>query len=254
MARLETPDEYGRILGRRREREYPPLITPEDIRRYILARYATPTHQEPVTTGRSWYESMSSTYRIICLSHDPAFILDFESQHREAVEQVSTTGDTLYRHENCDLVAGRFSYPLIEVGCFPRKGPNGHSACKVPQHSNMIWYDRDVLRLVWWANRISMRRSVHLVADEAHAITFGHPGVVNVPTGQGGGGGATSSPGSGGGAGGTGTGGGGGASGSGFFGSDPIIPPGILEPFLGRCWPFDRLDRLRFDLELEVPR
>lgn len=61
---------------------------------------------------------MSSIYRVICLSHDPAIVLhDREpSSHVEAADfrEEMLAGD----HASCDLVVGRYSYPMIEVTCF----------------------------------------------------------------------------------------------------------------------------------------
>jgi hypothetical protein len=84
---------------------------------------------------------MSSTYRILCLSHDPALVLEQEYSSgrggREAVEAAVLAG--VKDHEGCDLLLGRFSYPLIEVGC--PKGPS----CT---HRGAVWLDTEWLQLL----------------------------------------------------------------------------------------------------------
>jgi hypothetical protein len=82
---------------------------------------------------------MSSTYRILCLSHDPAIVAtDDEYPSPEAVEAALAAG--LDSHPGCDLLIGRYSYPLVEVGCPPttRERPGQH-ACLT--HSVTVWVD-----------------------------------------------------------------------------------------------------------------
>lgn len=67
---------------------------------------------------------MSSTYRILCLSHDPAVAAGSEwNTAAEAVERASDPGrfGDMAEHVSCDLLVGRYSYPLVEVGCPPRE-------------------------------------------------------------------------------------------------------------------------------------
>jgi hypothetical protein len=69
---------------------------------------------------------MSSIYRLICLSHDPGLELETEwqsgSDGRRIAETVLRTISTDYateelaQHAHCDLVIGRYSYPIIQVG------------------------------------------------------------------------------------------------------------------------------------------
>ena len=63
---------------------------------------------------------MSSAYRILCLSHDPAI---------DASPDASSLGAAWYAyvearhaHPHCDLVIGRYSYPLVEVFCPTNSG------------------------------------------------------------------------------------------------------------------------------------
>lgn len=86
---------------------------------------------------------MSSTYSAICLSHDPALTIGPDIRY----EDVDTfTRDRLEGHDQCDIVIGRFSYPLIEVACLGRQ-LTGRSGCK-RQHSGVEWIDSDWLRLL----------------------------------------------------------------------------------------------------------
>lgn len=86
---------------------------------------------------------MSSTYRILCLSHDPAIIAVDDFQRPEAAEAAITAGVT--DHTSCDLVIGRYSYPLIELGCpaaqgRPKRLRPGVVTC---YHGSTEWIDRD---------------------------------------------------------------------------------------------------------------
>lgn len=79
---------------------------------------------------------MSSNYRILCLSHDPAIILDAEF-HSGAGGRVRAKDALLAGvtdHPGCDLVIGRFSYPLVEVG--------------TPFRGEIEWLDSAWLRLL----------------------------------------------------------------------------------------------------------
>lgn len=66
---------------------------------------------------------MSSTYRAICLGHDPAIVIHGGWENSEwnnpadAQTAVRNRSGALALHAKCDLVIGRYSSPLIEVGC-----------------------------------------------------------------------------------------------------------------------------------------
>lgn len=96
---------------------------------------------------------MSSTYRILCLSHNPAIELDPEwNAPGEAVAVATDPAalDALAAHTGCDLLVGRFSYPLIEVCCPPMnvRGIAGSSHLAGVYHSHEKWIDLDWLRLL----------------------------------------------------------------------------------------------------------
>lgn len=85
---------------------------------------------------------MSSTYRILCLSHDPATTTgDYRS--REAAEAAISHG--VDGHPNCDLSIGRYSYPLVEAGCPATKHQPANLRCC---HGGTAWVDADWLRLL----------------------------------------------------------------------------------------------------------
>lgn len=60
---------------------------------------------------------MSSAYRLICLSHDPGIVLDEPEWHNLPAALAAITRADTWGHADCDLVVGRYSYPLIEVIC-----------------------------------------------------------------------------------------------------------------------------------------
>ena len=101
---------------------------------------------------------MSSTYHLLCLSHDPAIIIGGEFSLR-GIETAARDHEALHGHQGCDIMAGRYSYPLIEAGCFGRQmtGPTG---CR-SVHSGLLWADADWLRLLAAAIR-APAGSVHL--------------------------------------------------------------------------------------------
>jgi hypothetical protein len=87
---------------------------------------------------------VSSTYNAICLSHDPGILIGPDLTYDEA--NGLNVRARFGGHERCDLVAGRYSYPLIEVACLGIQLP-GPTGCKA-YHSNVKWIDRDWLRLL----------------------------------------------------------------------------------------------------------
>lgn len=66
---------------------------------------------------------MSSTYRAICLSHDPA--IEINGDYDDLTWDDRETGlgalarriGDLAAHKDCDLVLGAYSYPLWEITC-----------------------------------------------------------------------------------------------------------------------------------------
>jgi len=87
---------------------------------------------------------VSSTYRAICLGHDPAIELDPEWNDPEtALAAVTDRTGPLETHQKCDLLIGRYSSPIVELGC-----PAGamHPGLWHPHRAE--WIDAGWLRLV----------------------------------------------------------------------------------------------------------
>jgi hypothetical protein len=57
---------------------------------------------------------VSSDYQIICLSHDPAIIV--EQDYTNAEQALNDAGDH-YAHPDCDLIVGKWSGGLVELCC-----------------------------------------------------------------------------------------------------------------------------------------
>jgi hypothetical protein len=89
---------------------------------------------------------VSSTYYILCLSHDPAITVNDPGYNRpEEAEAAITAG--INDHADCDLVIGRYSYPLVELGCPAALGRPKHLRPSVVTcyHGGTMWIDRDWL-------------------------------------------------------------------------------------------------------------
>ncbi|MYR36378.1 hypothetical protein GTX14_04845 [Streptomyces sp. SID4944] len=86
---------------------------------------------------------MSSTYRVLCLSHDPAIIIDGDWRRAEGAEEAVAAG--VDGHPHCDLIIGRYSYPLVEVGCPPSRDHRAKVTC---YHNSTAWTESEWLRLL----------------------------------------------------------------------------------------------------------
>ncbi|GIE30153.1 hypothetical protein Ait01nite_031980 [Actinoplanes italicus] len=63
---------------------------------------------------------MSSDYRLLCMAHDPAIVIDIDATRPEiALAAILDRGahEALRAHAHCPLLVGRYSYPLVEVCC-----------------------------------------------------------------------------------------------------------------------------------------
>jgi len=90
---------------------------------------------------------VSSTYRILCLNHDPAIVIDRDwSSPNDAMAAATDPGHAgLDDHLRCDLLVGRWSGGLCEIGCPPSIGPEAKCSS---HHRNEHWVDLDWLRLL----------------------------------------------------------------------------------------------------------
>lgn len=85
---------------------------------------------------------MSSTYRILCLSHDPAIILEPEwTTVIGALDAVLRPADhvEIANHASCDLVIGAFSPALAAVCCPPRLHPGDDGLHKAENWITADW-------------------------------------------------------------------------------------------------------------------
>ena len=92
---------------------------------------------------------MSSTYYVLCLSHDPAIIVNDPGSNRPE-DAEATIRDRPTGHEHCDLMIGRYSYPLVELGCPTSKDQPealrpGTLRC---YHGSTLWTDKGWLLLL----------------------------------------------------------------------------------------------------------
>lgn len=86
---------------------------------------------------------MSSTYGVLCLSHDPAITAAYDYGSHENAAQAIAEG--IEDHEHCDLLIGRYSAALVEAGCPRSKDQPANLRCC---HGGTVWADADVLRLL----------------------------------------------------------------------------------------------------------
>lgn len=64
---------------------------------------------------------MSSTYRAICIAHQPALI----PSDAQPTAEAALADARLRRHTECELLVGRWSGGLVEIGCPPTDGHQG---------------------------------------------------------------------------------------------------------------------------------
>src|SRR5581483_9439210 len=99
---------------------------------------------------------MSSNYVLICASHDPAVEIHdtdvFASPNDALAAANARTGyEFLTPHQNCDLLVGRFNYPLTQVACpgsIWREFPPGTRCPGYHRHDIDTWTDAGWLRLL----------------------------------------------------------------------------------------------------------
>lgn len=112
---------------------------------------------------------MSSQYKIWCLSHNPAVIAwgDDCSDRAVVIDKAAalTNGtEESQQHKGCDLVVGRYSYPLIEVICL---------GCRTAgYHVQPIEWQADTLRLILIGMRAEVSTVTYPIATEAGRICW----------------------------------------------------------------------------------
>jgi len=107
---------------------------------------------------------VSSAYRILCLSHDPALTIETPDwnrpEHAEAAIRDGVDG-----HTDCDLMIGRYSYPLIAIGCPRTFDLPEHLRGTVLRccHGSTQWIDKGWLLLLtaaYQSNDPAMRAAI----------------------------------------------------------------------------------------------
>lgn len=96
---------------------------------------------------------MSSVYRILCLSHDPAIAFGGVEERgvewnapEPALEAIRYRNNgAAEAHPHCDLIVGRYSAPLIEVCCPAGRSNDPHHGSS---HRGDLWIDASWLRLL----------------------------------------------------------------------------------------------------------
>jgi hypothetical protein len=89
---------------------------------------------------------VSSNYSVLCLSHDPAIIVHDPGYNRPEQAEAAIR-DGINGHESCDLMIGRYSYPLVELGCpaAPGRPERLRPSVVTCYHGDTAWIDRDWL-------------------------------------------------------------------------------------------------------------
>ncbi|MFE6412581.1 hypothetical protein ACFVOR_37240 [Streptomyces sp. NPDC057837] len=85
---------------------------------------------------------MSSSYYILCLSHDPATTAREARSAEDAADVIRAGVDG---HRDCDLLIERVSGGPVEYGCPPQGTRAAGPPCR---HRDVEWADVDWLRLL----------------------------------------------------------------------------------------------------------
>lgn len=94
--------------------------------------------------GEREMRRVSSSYYVLCLSHDPATVVSEHSGAGDATEAIENGYDS---HPHCDFLISRVSGAPVEFGCPGIRTPDGGDlACW--GHSKIVWVDADWLRLL----------------------------------------------------------------------------------------------------------
>ncbi len=83
---------------------------------------------------------MSSTYKLVCLNHDPAIVITDPGRPRDEIAADAIDRRGVEGHEQCDLLIVGYSGGLTEIGC---TGAVSHCF-----HRIAIWVDASWLRLL----------------------------------------------------------------------------------------------------------
>jgi hypothetical protein len=83
---------------------------------------------------------VSSTYRILCLNHDPALVLR-DAEYNSADDAVAAISEGVDGHPGCDLIAGAYCHPLITVYCPATRERPANRACfhRLTTQTDTVW-------------------------------------------------------------------------------------------------------------------
>jgi len=114
---------------------------------------------------------VSSIYRVLCLSHDPAIAADTEYSSRADAEAAVRNG--VPDHSTCDLMIGRYSYPLVELGC-PGNVPGDHQpgARTCFHHRDARWIGVEWVRLLAYAQQQPEGSPLRQATADVHFACF----------------------------------------------------------------------------------
>lgn len=84
---------------------------------------------------------MSSDYNALCLSHDPAIVLETDERTLDAAIERARIS-----HPRCDLLVGRWSGALIEVCCPGMPVEQDHKP-HTGWHRDPVWADAGLLAI-----------------------------------------------------------------------------------------------------------
>lgn len=100
-------------------------------------------------------DRVSSDYYVLCLSHDPALVIDRDYGNPDAALRAAADPAKFDGHNTCDLLVGRYSAPLIEAAC-----PGGPHCTSHGPHAD-TWTDAGWLRLLHAAYTADSDISAH---------------------------------------------------------------------------------------------
>lgn len=114
---------------------------------------------------------MSSNYHVLCVSHDPAIVIEDGDAIVSSGEAIRKAQAGLVEHPSCDLLVGRYSYPLVEVCCF-----GNHVAQQIPcAHHVPIWAEAGFLRVALLALKYAPTdRAMQAALERVPSCWTGH--------------------------------------------------------------------------------
>lgn len=94
---------------------------------------------------------MSSSYHVLCLSHDPSIRVAGDYNRPGEAEDFIRDGD--HQHTDCDLLIARVSGALVELGCPPTGDEFRRHQYQCSRHHETSWGGANWLRVLALAQR-----------------------------------------------------------------------------------------------------